>query len=189
MKKIAYAGAMLFFAKTQGRDAMIAAGTALGQIFLKDARPQPWIVTLGADAKSGKSLLALAIDQVFDPKFYPHGITPERIADILIYEKPRGKVAFLNAPDKTVYDQRALLDQRLHQLEKNFPVAKVIVYSNMRRNLTNDFNANTSGLRSDRLDMHIDVHIEDGEFTRRMDIIVENPSLCRALSKNPLFQR
>ncbi len=174
---------MHFKLLTYSRDDQIHIGETLGHVFRRTTRERPWMVTLGDAANSGKSLLVLAADSVMNPRAYPYRVQPELLADVIIYERPRNSLAFLNDAH-TPYPNKQAFDARLSQLEKNFPAAKVIMCANMQRGgINGPFNYAAEGLQSDRLDMHIDFEVKGPPFERRLSITTEDPVLYTALQR------
>ncbi len=171
---------MNFLVHTHTRDDLIDLGDTLGRIFKASERERPWALTMNKDNKSGKSLVASAIDRVYDPAYYRNNvITPDHYADVLIYDKPNGPTMFLNLDD--IYETRAEIDERLLTLQKNFPRARVLVCSNMERSLNGEFNYQAQGLQSERLDLNIDFHVISQPFERKLILTAEDPYLCQSL--------
>ena len=59
---------MEFYCVATNRDEFISAGHIVGEIFRSRAAGPASAIAFGGDENSGKSLFALAIDQVFRPQ-------------------------------------------------------------------------------------------------------------------------
>ena len=173
-----------------GRDDMLGFGASLGRAFRDCTCNRPWTLTIGGHVSSGKSLLALAIDHVFNPHFYPLGITWEHSADDIGAAQRNPSVFFLNTYSKNPAPCEQF-NAQLKSLQRAYPGARVLILSNAKRGTASSlFNYKAQGLCSDRLDMNIRVYIEEDDywnpeedpFRRRIEMTVEDPALCRALS-------
>lgn len=168
------------------RDDLIHIGETLGHVFRRTTRQRPWMVTLGDAADSGKSLIVLGADSVMNPRAYPHGVQQGLLADVIIYERPRNSLVFLNEA-KAPFPDKQVFDARLMQLEKNFPFAQVIMCSNIKRDgLNGPFNYAAQGLQSDRLDLNIDFDVLEEPFERCLNITTEDPMLYASLQRSGL---
>lgn len=174
--------------QTSTRDEFIALGTLLGQHFKRARRVKPWMITLDGDDASGKSLIALAIDQVLTPQRYPRGIPDDVKADDMLNGYFKQNVIFHNF-GQTIAVTRETFDGTLHEFEARNPKTKVFVASKIARDFTGDFNY-SAGLQSDRLDLNIRVYItreqaypEDDAFDRKVIMTTENPALQKLLEE------
>ncbi len=165
--------------KIESREELLSLANKVGEVLRgMPRRDGPWIITLGASASSGKSLLALGIDEIFNPSHYPDGVTRNASADHIFNRK----VVFNNFRwlTRSNHDD---FDQALHDFEHGHPAAKVLIASNLDRTLSGNFNYETLGMCSKRLDLNIDVHMEPGSFRRRICLATENERLAAALSR------
>ncbi len=184
---------MNLFIETQTRDDLIRLGTVLGRVFEDVSKTEPWIVTMGGDAAAGKSLIALAMDKVFQPEFYSDDIPQDLSANDMMDRYHDDPVIFENFCGELALDTDAF-DNRLENITQSCPSSSVILISNFWRTLSGNFNYAADGLMSNKLDMNIDIFIqdesaypEDENFTRSVIITVEKTELCAAL-KEPLQQ-
>lgn len=163
----------------RSRDEMIKTGNEVGRVLMDAALQRPWIVTLGGDVKSGKSLLAFAMDQVFLPERYARGIIPQDYCadDILCPDEGEYlPVVFTNFGPLVLPTQKTF-DEHLDNFALTYRSAKVIILSSLKRTLTGHFNYSAKGMMSDRLDLNIDCFIRDGVFTRDIEVSFDNPQL------------
>lgn len=94
------------------RDGLIALGNRLGEVLRDKADIDRKVILLGADEKSGKSLLAMAVDQVFNPANYSLGITEYSLADEVLAPNrtKRRQIIFENFRG-TSYCERSDIDR------------------------------------------------------------------------------
>lgn len=185
--------------QTQGRDELIQAGTNLGKVLRESGRPG-WIMGLDGDKDSGKSLIALAIDQVFSPEKYPHGITKEHKADDLCHpatvigsalkrffpfargeEKPDLPVVFFNYCRITAESQKTY-DRRLQERRRSNPQSNVLIVANLFLKHRESFNNSASGVNSDFLNLNVRVFGKPERFTQTIEIVTQDSYLSKALS-------
>lgn len=161
------------------REEMIGFACSLGEIFKVHARPKPWMLTLGADADSGKSLIALGIDQAFNPARYTEGIQSGHSADKLT----TGSVIFQNFR-RPIVASKEEFDSFLTRFEQSNKTGLVLIATNIERTFTGDFDYEHEGLNSDRLDMNIHVHKTAGAFARRLSVTTHNEAVHQVLRRS-----
>ena len=172
---------MIFEIQTQSRKELIDFGNRLGQILKVHARQTPWIICLGGDEASGKELLALAIDSVFNPDRYPEEIPVGLIAEKILKPSQVANVVFNNFK-RPIYSTKNSFDRCLSQYEEENKASKVLIASNIERTFFGEFDYRSKGLESDRLDVSIQVHKRPGSFERTIALTIENPLLVSAFS-------
>lgn len=134
----------------QGRDGLINIGKKLGQFVQKSGKPSPWLFSLEGDENSGKSLIALGIDSVFNPSFYTQGIKLHHSADDLM----AGSVRFWNF-GKDVLFRKEQLDFEIQSFAENSKGAAVCIGSNMMYYCFEDPRTAPLDRLSDKLDLSI----------------------------------
>lgn len=176
---------MRYLHTTRSREDLIDFGLALGEAFKRHIKSDgnPWLVTINGTMSSGKSLIALAVDQAFRPEEYPNGITSKYSADDLRPSAnmpvplPVGFDNFMGAS----YPIREEFDDQLRQFIAEREGSKVLLASNLRRSATTAFNYAAKGLSSDFMDMNIIVTEDIGFFRRNLMITIENELLIETL--------
>ena len=167
--------------KIKNRDQMIWLGHMIGTYIRNVDKQNPWHITINGDHDSGKSLIALAIDEKFRPEDYPHGILSKNrhVADNLI----KGPVLFRNISLGPAVDKIGF-DTSLTNFQDRCSEGKVYVTSNLKRIFTGEFNRAADGLDSDILD--IDIKVTKGRGSvRYITIVARDESLIEILSNSP----
>ena len=170
---------MYFYIRIDTREEMIAFGNMLAKAMQACRREKPWIINIGADDKSGKSLIALATDQIYNPQRYPHGIIKDMIADTLLAADPanRPSVVFENF-NRLVVTNKSAFDEKLSEFETKNPGTQVLIAANIDRTIRGEFDYPTKGLQSDRLDISVQVYKETEPFGRSIDLVLEDEELA-----------
>lgn len=163
------------------REQLIALGTILGEAIQSSNRERSWMIALEGDARSGKSLIPLAVDQVFNPHAYPQGITRDLSVDWLLKPgcQPSGTVVFDNFGTIPYRDY----DNALDEFESKNLHAKVLVASNVARCLTTDFNRSAGFRHSKRVDLALEFDMLPGGFQRRLTAMPNDPLLEKILAE------
>ena len=170
-----------------GRDELIEFSSKLGAALQRHPRKKPWIIDLEGDPDSGKSLIALAVDRVFNPQFYRQGITLAMSADRLPgeFHETKNPVYFCNYAYE-IMETSEDYDDFLGRLIKRMPFNKVIMISNIYRSLPgvarHEFNYRSGNLHSDRLDIAIEVRKQRNSDERHVGVTFKNRSLRPALN-------
>ncbi len=170
--------------QTNTREAFIALGQVVARSMQRAPRLQPWKIALQGDFNSGKELFALAVDEVFNPRRYPQGITKDLSAEKhlaggndgqpqVVFENFRGRYA----PDKLFFDGH------LNDFQRRNPTAQVLIASNISRPSRWDAYRGAENLDSERLDINLTVYKIGVPFTRGVDLTMKDPqALARVIA-------
>ena len=182
----------------ENRDEFVAYFKQLGEALkLRKTRAesegQPWVISMGKDFGSGKSLAALCVDSIFTPERYPpDGTIPQTMdADFTLIQR-NNKVFFRNVFLQTM----PMAARGIEQAKQQFQNAEVLMLSNMELGYRDQFRNATHGLCSDLIDMNIAFHDTSGVydpdnliFKRSIEITVENSELIEAMAKVGMIER
>ena len=160
------------------RDELIAFGKMLAKAILMVNPEKQWMLSIGADANSGKELIALAIDNEINPDRYPNGITTDISADRFLdpdhFENLQ--VVFYNYVRVTI-TKREEYDREINKFRAKNPSAKVLIASNLERTFQGDFDYQRLGLNSNSLDMNVHVYKYSGTFGRKVVLTFKDERL------------
>lgn len=172
---------MNFDLEIQSRDEMITFGQSLGRILKSMVRQKPWLISLTGDEASGKELLALAIDQTFNPHHYAQGIEPHMSADKELDATKKGSVVFNNFK-RPIYSTKERFDRALKEYEAKNQGTCVLIASNIERTFFDEFDYRAQGLESDVLDISLQVHKKAGTFNRHILLTAEDEVIVRNMT-------
>lgn len=173
---------------TKHREDIIRLGETMGTYFKENPmdrdKDTPWVVSLGADSDSGKSLVALAIDRAFRPHLYQNGIGEDVSADERLKPSSWGPpvpVVFKNFQN-FIHRGQESFDTAIGDFIGRYNSARVYVCANIQRTFMGEFNYAANGLSSKWLDanLHVYGHKKNG-FLRRIATTVKNEELFNAL--------
>jgi hypothetical protein len=171
--------------RVHSREGLIEFGSALGRAFQDADKAGRRIVCVGGDAESGKSLIALAIDQVFSPDEYPQGLAAGLSADNIMnpaFRCPPGRPVVFNNYYNAMVPGPQGFDAVLDSFAQAHPRARILIAANLLRTPQEEFNYSARGLESERLDMNIYVRAVGKPFERQIEVTVEDPPLIEAFS-------
>lgn len=174
---------MEFTFHIKNRDDFIAFAQAVGTFVRDKAEKAQTFIIFGGDEGSGKELLSLGIDTVFNPANYPEGkILPYMQAEKKLGAEfnSHGVVMFENAR-RLVYTSREAFDRGLRDYKARNPNAKVLCYSNIARGITGEHDFAKKGMDSSELDISIRVYKhgdaqEKSSFERRVVVNLQDHS-------------
>lgn len=162
--------------QTNTRAAFVALGHVVGRAMQQAARQRPWFVTLQGDFNSGKELFALAVDEVFNPRRYPQGITQDLSAEKHLAGGNDGQpqTVFRNFRNRYA-PNRDFFDAQLQDFQRANPAAHVLIASNISRPGIWERYRGTENLDSQWLDMNVTVYKVGAPFTRGVDLTLQDP--------------
>jgi ABC-type dipeptide/oligopeptide/nickel transport system ATPase component len=170
---------------TEHRDNFIAFGRKIGRAIHSLNDKKQSIVALNGHIDSGKSLLALAIDSIYRPEKYKHGITESANADRQLNAKKFGTIPVIF--DNLKYDIQPGHDapQQLKEFFAQNANPSVIIISNLYMKNRDIYHYTEDELKNYGVDLHIEVHLEQiGRLNdkRVIDITATNSKLYQEVS-------
>ena len=154
------------------------------------------MIHIDAAYNSGKSLIALGIDQAFNPERYPAQLPPDINADFMLNPDWNGKkelsVIFQNfnllQPEYPLEQVLNINNPRpfcyqdcIKILEDLNPEARVMIGSNLSAAAA-DFNFSANDSLPEGIDMNINVYKLWGGFNRKLVINVDSEALIEQMS-------
>lgn len=168
--------------KLPQRSDMLHFADSFGKAIKSLDRPQPWCVQLNGDAQSGKSLIPLGVDKVFNPHLYPAGVTEEINADDMKHD---GTVFFFNFCH-WIEETKVGFDKLLRRNEGEYPEARVLIFGNVMRGMSDHFLCASEEFHSERLDVYLRVVQPFSSETRELTVVTPYaqflPELDRQMS-------
>lgn len=173
--------------ETETRDLFITFGRVLAQTLREHDPDKQWIISLEDDAKSGKSVLALAADQQQNPARYPNGLTSDVSVKVLMMSSTDRTNVFFDDGFST-FDEHRRVAHWQEFIAAN-PQIKLSYLSNVwgwaRMRSEPDSPSLIDGQERTLIDMRIGVEVCDGaEFHRRIRIKCDDNALLKKIEAN-----
>lgn len=186
---------MRFALKTTSREELIEVSHLLAKTLESVENTKPWIVHIDAAYDSGKSLIALGIDQALNPERYPAELPRNLEADIMLapqWHEKKLSVVFQNfnllQHEYTSEEVFNINNPRpfyyrdcIKILEELNAEARILIGSNLSAAAA-DFNFNAHDKLPERIDINIGVYKLWGEFNRKLVINVDREALIERIS-------
>ncbi len=174
--------------RTQARDDILKLGQLVGAFIQSNDPYVPFAATFGSDTNSGKSLLALAIDNYFRPGFYEHGVTPDHSADDIL-KRSWDQQTSIPVVFKNFLQLRSATDESFDRTLKKFRdqnfSARAVLASNLQRTIIGQFDYARKGLCSTILDANFFFHIKPGKpFSRNISMTTKHGGLLETIRSN-----
>ncbi len=176
--------------KITSRDDLIFLGRTIGE-HLKDKHR--WggqsIITAHGAVDCGKSVLALAIDQVIRPDVYEDGLTQDKSVDKLLSKhpaRPCPPVVFKNF-EGNFYSTVEGFNNELFEHLKRHRQAKVLFASNISLQMKDSFLLASEGLEKSHVDIDMEFDTNpNNPFDSQIRTIVRDEQLKQKLSLSGL---
>jgi hypothetical protein len=182
---------MNFMYRTWTRGGFIRLSQKLGKALQSLERERPWFVTLGADVNSGKSLIALSIDQIFNPAAYPKGLTRDIEADRHLKSDPVH-------PRSLVFEnfRGAYAPGKYTDIVNQNPDLRVLLGSNLIHTLDGAFSPHLFGFGSEHVHINVRAPLPLRQiFMREVQVISNDNDLTHKIREatktlgSPAFQK
>jgi hypothetical protein len=157
--------------QTNTREAFIALGRVVGLALQQLPQQRPHYISIQGDFSSGKELFALAVDQVFNPRRYPNGITRDMEAETFLRPGNDGQpqTVFRNFRNRYA-PSGSYFDECLRDFAAENPQARLVIASNISRPGSYEYYRTAKNMKSECLDVGVVVYKLGPGFTRGVDL-------------------